>query len=156
ALTKLIPIGTYLDHGDSIELSRPQVAIAYKAYEELTTGRRKVLRAGDRIPLKGTDIQVIMSAGEPISKPLNVAGAKNETCSTFKPHAAEPDPDNDQSVAFVLKYGKFKFIDMGDLTWNYEQKLVCPDNLIGKVDLYQTTHHGLDRSNSPQFVWAIQ
>jgi competence protein ComEC len=44
---------------------------------------------------------------------------------------------------------------MGDLTWNYEQKLVCPNNLIGKVDLFQTTHHGLDRSNSPQFVWAI-
>jgi len=33
---------------------------------------------------------------------------------------------------------------------------VCPANLIGKVDVYQTTHHGLDRSNSPQFVWAIQ
>ena len=45
---------------------------------------------------------------------------------------------------------------MGDLTWNYEQKLVCPNNLIGKIDLYQTTHHGLERSNSPQFVWAIQ
>ena len=24
------------------------------------------------------------------------------------------------------------------------------------MDLYQTTHHGLNRSNSPQFVWAIQ
>jgi len=24
------------------------------------------------------------------------------------------------------------------------------------VDLFQTTHHGLDRSNSPQFVWSIQ
>ena len=57
---------------------------------------------------------------------------------------------------FLLKFGKFKFIDMGDLTWNYEQKLVCPNNLIGKVDLYQTTHHSLNRSNSPQFVWAIQ
>ena len=45
---------------------------------------------------------------------------------------------------------------MGDLTWKFEQKVVCPMNLIGKVDLYQTTHHGLDRSNSPQFVWAIQ
>ena len=58
-------------------------------------------------------------------------------------------------MGFVLQFGKFRFIDMGDLTWNYEQKLVCPANLIGKIDLYQTTHHGLERSNSPQFVWAI-
>jgi beta-lactamase superfamily II metal-dependent hydrolase len=156
ALAKMIPIAMYMDHGESVEMNRPQVAAAYETYEELSAGKRKVLKAGDRIPLKGIDIQVIMSAGQAIRKPLTGAGDKNETCAAFKEHAAEPDPDNDQSVGIVLKYGKFRFIDMGDLTWNYEQKLVCPDNLIGKVDLYQTTHHGLDRSNSPQFVWAIQ
>jgi beta-lactamase superfamily II metal-dependent hydrolase len=156
ALAKLIPIEMYMDHGESIELSRPQVAANYKAYEELSAGKRKILKAGDRIPLKGVDIEVIMSAGQAITKPLKGAGAKNPACADFKEHPPEPDPDNDQSVGFLLKFGKFDFIDMGDLTWNYEQKLVCPVNLIGAVDLYQTTHHGLERSNSPQFVWAIQ
>jgi competence protein ComEC len=155
ALAKLIPIGMYMDHGESVELSRPNVAAAYKAYEELSAGKRKILQAGDTVPLKGVNVDVIMSAGKAITKPLQGGGAKNPVCADFKEHAPEPDPDNDQSVGFVLKYGKFRFIDMGDLTWNYEQKLVCPANLIGKVDLYQTTHHGLDRSNSPQFVWAI-
>ena len=156
ALAKMIPIGTYMDHGPSVELSRPQVAAAYKAYEELSAGHRRILKAGDKIPLKGVDITVLMSAGEAIAKPLKGAGAKNPSCADFKEHSPEQDPDNDQSVGILLRYGKFDFIDLGDLTWNYEQKLVCPENKIGKVDLDQTTHHGLDRSNSPQFIQAIQ
>ncbi|MGA3242311.1 MAG: MBL fold metallo-hydrolase [Bryobacteraceae bacterium] len=156
ALAKMIPIDMYMDHGPSVELDRPQVAAAYKAYEELSAGKRRILKAGDRIPLKGVDIEVIASAGQAITKPLKGGGAPNPTCADFKPHGVEPDPDNDQSVGIVLQFGKFRFIDMGDLTWNYEQKLVCPVNLIGTVDLFQTTHHGLERSNSPQFVWAIQ
>jgi len=156
ALAKMIPIDMYMDHGESVEMARPQVAAAYQAYVEQSAGKRRILKAGDTIPLKGVNIQVIMSAGQAITKPLKGGGEPNPTCADFKPHGVEPDPDNDQSVGFVLQYGKFRFIDMGDLTWNYEQKLVCPVNLIGTVDLFQTTHHGLERSNSPQFVWAIQ
>ncbi|MEO8051511.1 MAG: MBL fold metallo-hydrolase [Acidobacteriota bacterium] len=156
ALVKLVLIGMYFDHGASVELARPNLAAAYKAYEEWAGANRKILKPGDHIPLKGVDIEVVASAGKAITSPLKGAGAKNPVCADFKEHAPEVDPDNDQSVGFVLRYNKFDFIDLGDLTWNYEQPLVCPVNLIGKIDLYQTTHHGLDRSNSPQFVWAIQ
>ena len=156
ALAKMIPIEMYLDHGESVEMARPQVAAAYKAYVEQSQGKRRILKAGDRIPLKGVEVQVIESAGKAITKAMPGAGEPNAACADFKPHGVEPDPDNDQSVGIVVRYGKFRFIDMGDLTWNYEQKLVCPNNLIGKIDLFQTTHHGLERSNSPQFVWAIQ
>jgi len=157
ALAKLIPIEMYMDHGESIEISRPQVAAAYKAYVELSQGKRKIVQAGDRIPLKGVDIQVVASAGKAIPHGLKGGGPNTALCQDWKDRAApEPDPDNDMSAGILLTFGKFKFLDLGDLTWNYEKQLVCPANLIGKVDLYQTTHHGLDRSNSPQFVWSIQ
>jgi beta-lactamase superfamily II metal-dependent hydrolase len=157
ALAKLIPIGMYLDHGESIELSRPAVAANYKAYVEQSEGKRKSLVAGDRIPLKGVDVEVLISAGKAITKPLKGGGPNAAICQDWKDKTTpEPDPDNDMSVGILLKFGKFKFLDMGDLTWNYEKQLVCPANLIGTVDLYQTTHHGLERSNSPQFVWSIR
>src|SRR6476646_1871789 len=57
ALAKLIPIEMYMDHGESIEISRPQVATAYKAYLELSQAKRKILQAGDRIAMQGVDIQ---------------------------------------------------------------------------------------------------
>jgi competence protein ComEC len=156
ALAKMIPIGMFMDHGESVEIARPNVAVAYKAYVELAGTHRRILKAGDRIPLKGVDVEVVISADHAIEKPLPGAGQPNPTCAGYEAHPADVDPDNDQSVGFVLKFGKFSFLDLGDLTWNSEPKLVCPVNLIGKIDLFQTSHHGLDRSNSPQLLAAIQ
>ncbi len=156
ALAKLIPIGKYMDHGESVEIARPNVAAAYKAYVELAGAHRRILKPGDKIPLKGVDVAVVIAGGQAIAKPLAGAGEKNPTCGDYKPHPNDVDPDNDQSVGFVLKFGKFDFLDLGDLTWNYEPKLICPANLLGRIDLFQTSHHGLDRSNSPQLLAAIQ
>ena len=139
-----------------MEIARPNVAAQYKAYVELAGTHRRSLKAGDKIPLKGVDIEVVISANQAITKPRAGAGEKNPTCPEYKAHDPDVDPDNDQSVGFVLKFGKFDFLDLGDLTWNSEPKLVCPNNLIGKIDLFQTSHHGLDRSNSPQLLAAIQ
>src|SRR5262249_35705063 len=38
ALTKLIPIDRFLDHGESVEINRQNVAAAYKEYVTLTEG----------------------------------------------------------------------------------------------------------------------
>ena len=33
--------------------------------------------------------------------------------------------------------------------------MACPNNLIGKVDLFLVTHHGGDLSNPKPLVWAL-
>ena len=32
---------------------------------------------------------------------------------------------------------------------------MCPDNLIGTVDVFLVSHHGFDESNSKALVWAL-
>src|SRR6185503_6609979 len=72
------------------------------------------------------------------------------------PKDASPTDDNAQSVGSVMTFGQFRAIDLGDLLWNKENELVCPNNPVGTVDVYFVTHHGLDASGSPALVHAVQ
>src|SRR5436190_712039 len=63
--------------------------------------------------------------------------------------------ENAQSVGTIMTFGRFRMIDLGDLTWNKEHDLVCPNNRLGTVDVYLTTHHGLDQSGAPVIVHAL-
>ena len=54
-----------------------------------------------------------------------------------------------------MTFENFRFLDLGDLTWNKELELMCPNNPIGTVDVYLTSHHGLNQSGSPALVDAV-
>src|SRR5262249_18856068 len=80
---------------------------------------------------------------------------RNDLCASAPPDKPADRSDNARSLAILFSMGRFQFFDAGDLTWNVEKMLVCPVDLIGKVDLYQVTHHGMDISNHPTLVQTI-
>jgi competence protein ComEC len=156
-IVKRIPVAHFMDHGANVEV--PEAIAGFQAaYSEIySKARHTVLKPGDRVPVAGLDWRIVTSAGQAIKTPLEGAGRANkEECAAFqrKPEPASPD-DNAQSVGSVIRYGQFRALDLGDLLWNNEYDLVCPRNLIGTVDLYLVTHHGLDRSGSPALVHAV-
>src|SRR4029077_15552799 len=59
-------------------------------------------------------------------------------------------------LGLAVQYQQFRMLDLGDLTWNREHDLVCPNNLLGKADVYLPTHHGLNLSGPKVLVHAVQ
>jgi len=156
ALAKMIPIGKFYDHGESIETSNPNGAHLWEAYVAMAGANRTVVKPGNKIPLKGVDVTVLTSNGEVIATPL-AGGGPNPLCKDAQQKPADKT-ENQRSAGFLLTYGRFKFLDLGDLTWDKEMELACPVNKVGTVTLFQATHHGFfgDYSGAPALVWAIR
>lgn len=152
-LVEGIKVGTFVDHGPNQEDSAV-TRTDYAAYEKAAGGHPRVLvKPGWSVPVKGLEVRVLSAAGDHIRNPLPGAGETNPYCDSEPP--AENDPtENARSVGVLITYGKFRFLDLGDLTKKKELELACP-NLIGKVDLFLVTHHGSDQSNAKAMVWAL-
>jgi beta-lactamase superfamily II metal-dependent hydrolase len=159
-LATRIPIRTFIDHGPIMEqtLNVPASFAAYAPVRE--KGEHIIAKPGDKLPVKGIDVQVVSAAQQVITKALSGGGADNPLCTEFQPKDESKDillsGENAASVGTVISLDKFRMVDFGDLTWNHEHDLACPKNLIGTVDLYLTTHHGQDISGLPMLVYAMK
>jgi len=154
-LAALLPIKNFIDHGPNFEAGKKPADDTFNAYTAIRDkGNHLLVKPGDRIPIKGLSVEILTADGNVLSKPLPGAGQPNPFCASTQPKA-EDQSENSRSTGSVIAYGKFRLLDLGDLTWNKEMALVCPDNRIGTVDVYLTTHHGLSQSGSPAIVDAV-
>ncbi len=154
-LAERIPIVHFVDHGPNTE-SGAAAGELFTAYEKaMAKGKHIVVKPGDRIPLRGVDVQVVTARGEQIGAPLAGAGQMNPLCASTERRALD-QTENARSVGVLVSYGKFRFVDLGDLSWNKELDLVCPANRVGTVDVYLTTHHGMNMSGPAAIVHALR
>ena len=127
----------------------------YANYLKLIANRKRVIvKPGDVIPLKGVDITVVTANNEVLAKPLPGAGQPNEFAAGVKPEPID-DWDNAGSIGLLYQFGKFRMLDLADLLQCVECRLMSPANLVGTVDLFMVSHHGLKLSNSKMLVHAL-
>ena len=149
-----VPIGEFLDHGENREDS-DITRHDYAAYQKAIAGKpHRVVRPGDTIDLPGLSVVVLAADGEHIHSIPGIKPQPNPYCASEAKTEADPS-ENARSVGVLITYGKFRFLDLGDLTKAKEIALVCPENPIPPIDLYLATHHGMNLSNAKAVVDAI-
>jgi hypothetical protein len=159
-VAKRLPIKQFIDHGPNEQPANPQQPatpdFSRTTYPMLyANASHVVVKPGDKVTVAGLDWRIVTSNGEVLKTALTGAGRANAACAGVQPQ--DPDPsENARSVGSVITFGKFRVVQLGDLTWNKELELMCPNNRLGAADLFVISHHGVTISNSPALVHALR
>jgi len=152
-----IPGKVFVDHGEPVPtLAAESRSRYYDPYVKAIGLRKRMsVKPGDVIPMKGLQITVVAAGGKVLSKPFPGAGQPNALTPASRPTYQDRD-DNAGSVGLLYEFGKFRMLDLADLLSAIEYDLVCPKNLVGPVELFMVSHHGLQVSNATFLVHAVR
>ena len=153
-LATRIPINQFVDHGDSVQRSPGAAEAAWEGYLAVVGDKRRSVEPGERLELDGVELVIVASHSRSIAQPLPGA-ERNPLCQSFELQP-EDKGENGKSLGYHLRTGDFEFVNLGDLSWNYQYQLACPTNLLGKVDVFQATHHGVRNDVLPQQMWSMR
>ena len=159
ALLAKLPAGTFIDHGPNREQPPenaspsqlsfapatlyPNWVAAYQGHPHVTA------RAGEKLDIGSMHLEFVTSDGNVLLSPLPLGGQSNPLCSRVQPMARDGGEENARSLGVVITFGTTRILDLGDLTWNKEMELLCPTNMVGRVDVFFVTGHGMNLSSSP-------
>jgi competence protein ComEC len=162
-LAARLPIRRFIDHGPSVQPAAGPDEFLQNVYPTLyVKAVHTVAKPGDTVPVDGLEWKIVSAGSKTISTALPGAGRPNPYCAGFKAHTVNPvsgqpvgNTEDEQSVASHITFGKFRAVHLGDLTWNKEFELMCPNNRLGNVDVFFVSRHGQPSSNSELLVHAI-
>jgi beta-lactamase superfamily II metal-dependent hydrolase len=155
---RLVPVKRFYDHGKMTALTEdPKFAERYAAYQAAAKNQTTALKAGDTIKLKtakGTPPLTLLCVAANGQAMSGKKSAANPECGSTTPQ--EDTSENARSVAMLLSWGGFEFLNLADLTFNISQRLICPVNQLGEIDLSQVTHHGGNVNNNPLLLKSLR
>ena len=155
-LASKVTIKEFIDHGGNVQPAQGADDFIQKTYPQLyAKAKHTVAKPGDKVNIAGLEWRIVASGGEHINASVPGGGKPNPYCAAFKPQDVDKT-ENAQSVGSHIIFGKFRALHLGDLTWNKEFDLMCPQNRLGTVDLWIVSHHGQAISNSPVLAHAVQ
>jgi competence protein ComEC len=138
---------------------RPRITTEgyYELYVKALAGHKHLIaKPGMSLAIGSMKVNFVMADGQAIAQPLPGAGQPNPACEGMPAMADNGGEENARSVSSIITYGKVRIAAFGDLTWDREKDLVCPNNKVGKVDVFLASNHGLTQSNSPALLAALQ
>jgi len=156
ALVAAFPVKHIVDNG-SLQTSGRDFEARYNPFAAVRDAMPHMsVKPGDKIPIAGMDVTVIEAATKGIATAFPGAGAPNPACAATpqKPENTGDHEDN-MSIGLLFTLGKFRMLDLAALEAFYQYKLVCPNNLIGTVDVYQVSVHGQEKGMSGVLEPAI-
>jgi competence protein ComEC len=157
-LAEVLPIGTIYENPLSELAPKERGQPALGPYEKAPVRRRRVIEPGADIPLPGRfgsvqpRLQFVGTRQQFV--PVVSSKANAQICASATRKDDDPS-DNAMSAVLTLRFGEFRMFLGGDITWNVEEKIACPEDLVGTVDVYQSTHHGFDNSNNPVLLRTL-
>ena len=161
-----VPVDRVVDHGLNREFPPagqqpvPDSTVTLYAEYVKAIGRRPhlVLKPGDRLSVDALQITAVNSDGAIIAEPLPEAGvAEARTgCDRATANDTLGGAENPRSLGVLLQWGASRILSLGDTTWDVENSLACPRDLIGPVDLMFADNHGSDNAMNPVFVDTVR
>ena len=122
----------------------------YREYVAAIGRKRRTIAIGTKLDL-GPQVE------------LECVAVNGNVKDRARPPMPEPVGENDQSIAFRLRYGRFDYFTGGDLTGGGRSGLKTTSDVetvvagvVGDVDVLRINHHGSNTSSNKQFLEALK